>query len=331
MPSSRLILALKLAAAASLMSIPTTAYAGPEDAAITAVKTSKAAKIGDFKGRVVALHFLTRTKTPECDAFVKEVLKNAPSLPGVTHIFIKTDPASDVKAWAETFKEASDQFFADEGGALAKEFELNMDIEINGVKSNPPATIVLSAEGKVVVRAVGTSAHDHPSWTALAKRIDDKRKAPLDHYNLPKGKTVAVDGYDVVAYFTDSKATKGSDKITSLYKGVTYQFAKEENRALFAASPQKYAPTYGGWCASAMGAKGEKVEIDPEYFKVKDGRLFLFYHDFFSNALTDWNKHEKEWEPAADTNWKKVAGEDRTPTPATTLTITTSPATPTKK
>lgn len=91
MPSSRLILALKPTAAATLMSIPAMAYAGPADTAITAVKTSKAARIGDFKGRVVALHSLTRTTAPEYDAFVKEVLKNAPSLAGVTHIFIKAD------------------------------------------------------------------------------------------------------------------------------------------------------------------------------------------------------------------------------------------------
>ncbi len=326
MPSPRLILAFKLAAVVSLIGMRATlAYASPEDTAITAVKTSKPVKIGEFKGRYVALHFLTRTRTPECDAFVKEILRNAPSLAGVTHVFIKADPTSVVKAWAETFKDAPDRFYADEGGALAKEFELSPEIEINGVKSNPPATIVLSAEGKVVVKSVGSSAHDHPAWAALAKRIDDKRKAPLDHYNLPKGKTVAVDGYDVVSYFTDSKATKGSDKITSEYKGVTYQFSSDKNRAAFAADPDKYTPTYGGWCASAMGAKAEKVEINPEYFKVKDGRLFLFYKDFFSNALNDWNKHESEWEPAADTNWKRVAGEDRTHV----QTSSPSPATPT--
>ena len=49
-----------------------------------------------------------------------------------------------------------------------------------------------------------------------------------------------------------------------------------------------------------------KVEIDPTNFKVKDGRLHLFYKDFFSDALKDWNKNEKEWEPKADANWKKT-------------------------
>ncbi len=43
-----------------------------------------------------------------------------------------------------------------------------------------------------------------------------------------------------------------------------------------------------------MGAAGEKVEVDPETFKVKDGKLFLFYHTFISNTLTKWNKDEAE-------------------------------------
>jgi hypothetical protein len=59
-----------------------------------------------------------------------------------------------------------------------------------------------------------------------------------------------------------------------------------------------------------MGAKGTKVEIDPTNFKVKDGRLFLFYKGTFSDALKDWNKHEAEWEPAADRNWKKLTNEE---------------------
>ena len=59
-----------------------------------------------------------------------------------------------------------------------------------------------------------------------------------------------------------------------------------------------------------MGAKGTKVEISPTSFKVKDGRLFLFYKSLFSDALSDWNKHEGEWEPAADRHWKKLTNED---------------------
>ncbi|MGS2740885.1 hypothetical protein [Sinomicrobium sp. M5D2P17] len=66
--------------------------------------------------------------------------------------------------------------------------------------------------------------------------------------------------------------------------------AQTENRNLdqnlFKTDPEKYAPQYRGWCACAMGDSGEKVSVDPEILKILDGRLYLFYHTFFSNTLT---------------------------------------------
>ena len=56
--------------------------------------------------------------------------------------------------------------------------------------------------------------------------------------------------------------------------------------------------------------KGTKVEVDPTNFKVKEGRLHLFYKSLFGDAQKDWNQHEREWEPAADINWKKLTGEE---------------------
>jgi len=46
----------------------------------------------------------------------------------------------------------------------------------------------------------------------------------------------------------------------------------------FKANPEKYEPAYGGWCAYAMGENGEKVKIDPETYKIIEGKLFLFYN-----------------------------------------------------
>ncbi len=171
-----------------------------------------------------------------------------------------------------------------------------------------PEVFVLTPEGSVVER-VGLGAEGKGGISAIARAVEARRRAPLEQYNLPKGSTLGVDGYDVVAYFTDLKAVRGREEFASVYRGVTYRFASEQHRRMFAATPDAYVPTYGGWCASAMGAKGTKVSINPEYFKVKDGRLFLFYKDLFSNALTDWNAHEREWEPAADANWQKTSGE----------------------
>ena len=55
-----------------------------------------------------------------------------------------------------------------------------------------------------------------------------------------------------------------------------------------------------------MVAQGEKVEIDPETFKVANGKLFLFYNKFFNNTLKDWNKDETNLHAKADANWTKI-------------------------
>ena len=89
---------------------------------------------------------------------------------------------------------------------------------------------------------------------------------------------------------------------------MTYNFSSADTQAAFQASPVKYLPTYGGWCATAM-AKGEKVEIDPKNFKVANGRLFLFFNAWYGDAKKVWLKDEAGQENKADTNWKKISGE----------------------
>jgi len=131
--------------------------------------------------------------------------------------------------------------------------------------------------------------------------------AAIDHYNLGADK-VALKGYDPVGYITKNQALKGSKEQSAQHRGVIYYFASEENKKLFAESPVKYVPAYGGWCATAM-AKGEKVEIDPANFKITRGRVFLFYKGLWGNALKDWNKDEANLTIKADANWKKIAGE----------------------
>ena len=101
------------------------------------------------------------------------------------------------------------------------------------------------------------------------------------------------------------KPVEGKKDITFDYQGVTYRFATTADRDAFKASPVKYEPQYGGWCAYAMGASGEKVEVDPGTFKIVDGKLYLFYNRFFNNTLKTWNKDEAHLKPNADKNWMK--------------------------
>ena len=47
--------------------------------------------------------------------------------------------------------------------------------------------------------------------------------------------SVAIEGYDTVAYFTDGKATKGSEDYSYDWLGASWHFANDEHRKLFAA------------------------------------------------------------------------------------------------
>ncbi len=98
------------------------------------------------------------------------------------------------------------------------------------------------------------------------------------HYNTENG--LAIEGYDPVSYFS-GKATEGSKSFSYTYMGVAYRFESAKNMEAFKANPAKYEPQYGGWCAYAMGAKGEKVEVDPQTFKIINGKLYLFYNKYY--------------------------------------------------
>jgi hypothetical protein len=53
-----------------------------------------------------------------------------------------------------------------------------------------------------------------------------------------------------------------------------------------------------------MGAANDKVEIDPETFKILNGKLYLFYHTWVNNTLNKWNKDEAGLKSKADANWQ---------------------------
>lgn len=125
----------------------------------------------------------------------------------------------------------------------------------------------------------------------------------LKEFNLEN--KIAVQGHDPVSYFTDKKAVKGKSSLSVSHEGVVYHFSSQKNKDLFLKNPAKYEPQYGGWCAFAMGDYGEKVEVDPQTFKIIDGKLYLFYNAYFNNTLRSWNKNEANLKRKADVNWQK--------------------------
>jgi YHS domain-containing protein len=122
---------------------------------------------------------------------------------------------------------------------------------------------------------------------------------------------LAVGGYDVVAYHTVNKALKGDSEIKYLWRNITYYFTNEENKNIFRSEPEKYLPQYEGYCALAVGTTGKKISIDPETFKVTNGKLYLFFNGkSFSgtqfNSLEPWIKDESRLIKKADESWPGV-------------------------
>lgn len=117
--------------------------------------------------------------------------------------------------------------------------------------------------------------------------------------------SIGIHGYDPVSYFTGNPEN-GSESIRFNFNGIIYRFISESNRKKFREAPEKYEPEYGGWCAYAMGKKGEKVDINPLTFKILNGKLYLFYNKYFTNTLNVWNKDETAMKHSADINWGRI-------------------------
>ncbi|AJD45001.1 MULTISPECIES: YHS domain-containing (seleno)protein [Rhizobium] len=117
---------------------------------------------------------------------------------------------------------------------------------------------------------------------------------------------VAIMGYDTVAYFTAGKATKGSEKFSYEWLGTPWHFANTEHRDMFISEPLKYAPQYGGYCAGEVINGSVTVNIDPEAFKIIDGKLYLIYDKKHAEGFA---AHAEDAVAKADDNWPKVAAD----------------------
>lgn len=131
-------------------------------------------------------------------------------------------------------------------------------------------------------------------------------------WNLPpKGERLAVQGYDLVEYFSDGggRAVRGSGEWSATIGGVVYRFSSEKNLEAFRKEPDRYLPAHGGWCSWAMRA-GDRVDVDPTSFIVRDGRLFLFYKGWLGDTRAKWLAGDHANRAAeADRHWKRLSGE----------------------
>ena len=112
----------------------------------------------------------------------------------------------------------------------------------------------------------------------------------------------AIAGVEPVAYFIEGKPVEGKSEFAHDWMDATWYFASAENRDLFAADPEKYAPQYGGYCAFGV-ASGYAVSIDPAAWSVVDGKLYLNYSP---GVQADWKRDAPGYIRKADANWPRV-------------------------
>jgi len=112
----------------------------------------------------------------------------------------------------------------------------------------------------------------------------------------------AIEGYDPVAYFTDGKPVEGDSDYSYEWMDATWYFASAENRDLFAADPEKYAPQYGGYCAYAV-SQGGTATIDPEAWRIEDGKLYL---NLNKDIQATWMKDIPGYIEKANANWPGI-------------------------
>jgi YHS domain-containing protein len=144
--------------------------------------------------------------------------------------------------------------------------------------------------------------------SAKSRAQADVTKAPSATTMNLLGPSVGVEGFDPVSYWPEggSKPKQGTIKLTYDYKGVSYRFANEKNLAAFKSNPDHFLPQYGGYCAWAMGAINQRVDVNPNHFVIRDGKLYLFFSD--ANVVTRdiWKKDVATLVEKADANYSKL-------------------------
>ncbi len=113
---------------------------------------------------------------------------------------------------------------------------------------------------------------------------------------------LAVEGHDVVAYFTEGGTVKGSAEFTHEWRGAKWRFASAAHRDRFAAAPENHAPQFGGYCAWAV-SQGYTARIDPAAWKIVDGKLYLNYS---LKVKATWEKDIPGNIRKAEANWPGV-------------------------
>jgi hypothetical protein len=115
---------------------------------------------------------------------------------------------------------------------------------------------------------------------------------------------IAIQGYDVVSYFTDGKPVKGNPAHEVAFDDSKWWFKDVAHKEMFTADPERYLPQYGGFCAGGM-AMGVSVPANPDNWVIVDGKLYMVSGG--KADLGEWKAHAAENIKAANKVWAEHA------------------------
>jgi YHS domain-containing protein len=106
----------------------------------------------------------------------------------------------------------------------------------------------------------------------LAMALFASQPAPAQNTAEP---APALRGMDVVSCFQPGGPVKGQTAWRHDFDGARYLFASAQNKAAFAADPDRYLPQFEGLCTAGL-SKGFIGQSDPAVWKIVNGKLYLF-------------------------------------------------------
>ena len=164
----------------------------------------------------------------------------------------------------------------------------------------PPSPTASSPERRLDIRPSGDPIYvvEEKQWDGDQWRT--YRRPKVERFSRDSA-GVAVQGYDVVSYF-DNQVEKGSGELAVDHGGVKWLFTTAEHRRRFLATPERFLPEYGAFCAYSVG-RGFPAAADPKVYAVYEGKLYFFF-DPAVKAV--WEQQQREAVEKADRNWPRV-------------------------
>jgi YHS domain-containing protein len=130
-------------------------------------------------------------------------------------------------------------------------------------------------------------------------------KAQATNYYNTNG--IAMNGYDAVAYFSENRPMKGMKEWSYNWNGVQWNFKNAANLEAFKASPLKYAPQFGGYCAYGV-SENHKAATEPDAFTISGGKLYFNYNKSVQQL---WLKDTTGYLRKAEGNWPGLTNQNR--------------------